>query len=106
MLRHGSLFFSNRERPIVIANRACGITARRNAMFVLNTEAPEHNFAGTRVRMLISGKDTAGVFCMMEIFGPPRRATPLHVHDREGETIMVLEGVVDVTIDGRQVSVQ
>ncbi|WP_213776605.1 cupin domain-containing protein [Caballeronia sp. dw_276] len=75
-------------------------------MFVLNTQAPEYNFAGTRIRLLISGKDTAGVFCMMEIFGPPHRATPLHVHDREEETITVLEGVVDITIDGEQVSVR
>jgi len=75
-------------------------------MFVLNTQAPEYNFAGTRIRLLISGKDTAGVFCMMEIFGPPRRATPLHVHDREEETITVLEGVVDITIDGKEVSLR
>lgn len=74
-------------------------------MFVLNTAPPEYNFAGTRIRLLMSGKETAGVFCLMEIFGPPGRATPLHVHDREEETITVLEGILDVTIDGRLVHV-
>ena len=44
-------------------------------MFVLNAQAPEYNFAGTRLRLLISGKDIAGVFCMMEIFGPTMRIT-------------------------------
>jgi len=78
----------------------------RNAMFVLNTKPPEYNFAGTRVRLLMSGKETGGAFCMMEFFGPPNRATPLHVHEREEETIVVLEGVVDVTVDGKRVSVR
>ena len=74
-------------------------------MFVLNTSPPEYNFAGTRVRLLMSGKETGGAFCMMEFFGPPKRATPLHTHEREEETIVVLEGVVDVTVDGKLVSV-
>jgi quercetin dioxygenase-like cupin family protein len=75
-------------------------------MFVLNTHPSEYNFAGTRIRLLMSGKDTGGAFCMMEILGPPGRATPLHVHDREEETITVLEGVLDVTVGGEQVSVR
>ena len=43
-------------------------------MFVLNTNPPEYNFAGTRMRLLMSGKETGGAFCMMEFFGPPNRA--------------------------------
>jgi quercetin dioxygenase-like cupin family protein len=73
-------------------------------MFVLNTNSPEYNFAGTRVRMLLSGKQTSEAFCMMEMFSPPGKGTPLHAHAREEETITVLEGVLDVIIDGKTVS--
>jgi mannose-6-phosphate isomerase-like protein (cupin superfamily) len=73
-------------------------------MFVLNTNSPEYNFAGTRVRMLMSGKQTSEAFCMMEMFSPPGKGTPLHAHAREEETITVLEGVLDVIIDGKTVS--
>jgi hypothetical protein len=41
-------------------------------MFVLNTNSPEYNFAGTRVRMLLSGKQTSEAFCMMEMFSLAR----------------------------------
>ncbi len=75
-------------------------------MAVINQDPAEFNLAGARVRLLMSGKQTAGVFCMMEVIGPPGRSTPMHVHDREEETIHVLEGVVDATIDGRLVRLQ
>lgn len=75
-------------------------------MFVLNTESPEYSFAGTRVRLLMSGAQTGGAFCMMEMFSPPGKDTPTHMHHREEETITVLEGVLDVTIEDKPVRVQ
>lgn len=75
-------------------------------MFVLNTNSHEYNFAGTRVRMLMSGKQTNDAFCMMEMFSPPGKGTPLHAHANEEETITVLEGVLDVIIEGKTVRVR
>ncbi|WP_181969727.1 cupin domain-containing protein [Paraburkholderia sp. DHOC27] len=72
-------------------------------MFVLNTDAPEYNFAGTRVRLLMSGQQTGETFCMMEMFSPPGKGTPLHAHSREEETITMLEGTLDVLIEGETV---
>jgi quercetin dioxygenase-like cupin family protein len=42
----------------------------------------------------------------MEMFAPPGKSTPMHRHAREDETLVVLEGVVDVTIDGEPVQVR
>lgn len=58
--------------------------------------APEYGFAGTRVRMLLTGRQTDGAFCMMEMSGPPGTSTPTHVHTREDETVHVVEGELDV----------
>jgi quercetin dioxygenase-like cupin family protein len=74
-------------------------------MFVLSSPSPEYNFAGTRVRLLMSGEQTGGAFCMMEMFSPPGKDTPTHMHEREEETITVLDGVLDVTVEGELVRV-
>lgn len=58
----------------------------------------EYNFAGSRARLLMSGNDTAGAFSIMEMFAPPGKSTPRHRHEAEDETVLVLEGTVDVTI--------
>lgn len=75
-------------------------------MFVLNTHPAEYNFAGSRTRLLMSGKDTGGAFCLMEMFGAPGKSTPLHMHEREEETLTVLEGVMDITVGDTQISVR
>ena len=66
--------------------------------------ALEYNFAGSRARVLLSGKDSGGAVSVMEMFAPPGKSTPLHAHAHEEETVIVLDGVVDVTIDGVTVS--
>lgn len=70
---------------------------------ILNDKPLEYNFAGARVRLLTSGDDTGGAFCMLEMFSPPGKATPLHVHEREDETITVLEGHVNLTVGDQEV---
>ncbi|WP_144144793.1 cupin domain-containing protein [Paraburkholderia sp. BCC1884] len=60
----------------------------------------EYDFGGSRARMLVSGKHTAGSYCMIEIFSPAGRATPTHRHQHEDETIHMLEGALDVNIEG------
>ena len=74
-------------------------------MHVLNQSKEGKLFTGSRVKVLMSGKDTGGQFCMMEFQGPAGRSTPMHVHDREEETVHVLEGQLEVTIDNENVLV-
>jgi len=69
-------------------------------MPVSNPTLREFNFAGSKVRLLISGEQSSGAFCMLEMTSPSGRSTPMHRHDREEETVYVLEGVLTVTLAG------
>ncbi|WP_345815155.1 cupin domain-containing protein [Paraburkholderia sp. PREW-6R] len=60
----------------------------------------EYDFGGSRARLLVSGEQSAGSYCMIEIFSPAGRATPNHKHGREDETIHMLDGELDVDIEG------
>ena len=55
-------------------------------------------FTGSRVRELIAGRETGGQFCMLEFVSPAGRGTPLHVHERETESVHLLSGELHVTV--------
>jgi NADPH2:quinone reductase len=63
-------------------------------------------FTGSRVRTLLSGKETDGAYCMLEFRGPPGRSTPLHMHERETEAVHLLDGQLDITMGGTTVHLQ
>lgn len=63
-------------------------------------------FTGSKVKVLMSGKDTMGQFCMLEFIGPSGRSTPLHSHDREEETIHMLSGQLEVTMGDETVTLR
>ncbi|CAM2156522.1 Cupin domain-containing protein [Pararobbsia alpina] len=69
-------------------------------MFVKTTQPTEYDFGGSRTRMLISGAQSGGAYCMLEIFSPAGRATPRHRHQNEDETIHMIDGVLGVEIEG------
>ncbi|MEA2789238.1 MAG: hypothetical protein QOG73_1644 [Acetobacteraceae bacterium] len=60
-------------------------------------------FFGTRIRILVSGAQTGGAFCVLEVRSPAGNATPPHVHHRETETLHLLEGGITAVVDGRPV---
>ena len=66
-----------------------------------NIPAVDYDFGGSHARMLVSGKQSAGSYCMLEITSPAGRATPNHKHEHEEETIHVLDGELSVNIEGR-----
>jgi quercetin dioxygenase-like cupin family protein len=70
-------------------------------MYASNQAPVEYDFGGSRARVLVPGASTGNAWCLLEIFSPAGRATPLHRHEREDETLVVLEGALDVTVDGR-----
>jgi quercetin dioxygenase-like cupin family protein len=55
-------------------------------------------FTGSRVRELIAGRETGGQFCMLEFTSPAGRGTPLHMHERETESVHLLSGELIVTV--------
>lgn len=65
-----------------------------------NIKPVDYDFGGSHARLLVSGKQSAGSYCMIEIFSPAGRATPTHRHQHEDETIHMLEGELDVNIEG------
>ncbi|PVX85936.1 cupin domain-containing protein [Paraburkholderia unamae] len=69
-------------------------------MFVINNKPTEYDFGGSRTRLLVPGEQTGGAWCMLEIFAPAGRSTPTHRHEREDETLMLLEGQLEVVVDG------
>ena len=54
---------------------------------------------GDTYTILLSGKDTAGQFCLIDMHVPPGGGPPPHRHDFE-ETFSVLEGELEATFRG------
>jgi mannose-6-phosphate isomerase-like protein (cupin superfamily) len=50
---------------------------------------------------LLYGEDTAGAFSLAIATLDPGGGPPMHVHEREDETYVILSGTVEVTIDER-----
>jgi quercetin dioxygenase-like cupin family protein len=48
---------------------------------------------------LLTGKDTAGKYCLIDMHVPPGGGPPPHRHDLE-ETFIVLEGEIETTFRG------
>jgi quercetin dioxygenase-like cupin family protein len=61
--------------------------------------------AGDIYTMLLTGEDTAGKFCLIDMQIPPGGGPPPHRHDFE-ETFSVLEGECVVTFRGEKVTVR
>jgi quercetin dioxygenase-like cupin family protein len=60
---------------------------------------------GDTYTVLLSGKDTAGRFCLIDMHIPPGGGPPAHRHDFE-ETFIVLEGEIQATFRGEQAIVE
>jgi quercetin dioxygenase-like cupin family protein len=57
-------------------------------------------FGSSLVVFKATSKQTNGAFMILELTAPRGNGTALHVHEREDETIFVLEGELDVFVDG------
>jgi quercetin dioxygenase-like cupin family protein len=62
-------------------------------------------FFGTRMRILMSGSQTGGSFCLIEVRSPAGNVVPPHRHRRETETIHVLEGGLTCATEGKRIAV-
>lgn len=60
---------------------------------------PHFNLVGDTYTVLLNGQDTAGRYCLIDMFVPPGGGPPPHRHDFE-EMFSVLEGEVEVTFRG------
>lgn len=62
---------------------------------------PHLGIVGDTYTLLLTGKDTAGRFCLIDMHVPPGGGPPPHRHDFE-ETFSVLEGEIEVTLRGEK----
>ena len=60
---------------------------------------PHVGIAGNTYTILLTGEDTAGRYCLIDMFVPPGGGPPLHRHDFE-EMFTVLEGEIEITFRG------
>lgn len=60
---------------------------------------PHIGVVGDTYTILLTGKDTAGRFCLIDMHVPPGGGPPPHRHDFE-ETFSILEGEIEVTFRG------
>jgi quercetin dioxygenase-like cupin family protein len=63
------------------------------------TGLPHLGVVGDTYTILISGEDTAGRYCLIDMYVPPGGGPPPHRHDFE-EMFTVLEGEIEVTCRG------
>jgi quercetin dioxygenase-like cupin family protein len=68
------------------------------------SRADDHNaqhigLVGDTYTNLLTGKDTAGRFCLIDMHVPPSGGPPPHRHDFE-ESFIVLEGKIEATFRG------
>jgi quercetin dioxygenase-like cupin family protein len=61
-----------------------------------NEKLPHIGLVGDTYTILLSGADTAGRFCMIDMHIPPDGGPPPHRHDFE-ETFILLEGEIEAT---------
>jgi quercetin dioxygenase-like cupin family protein len=66
---------------------------------------PHVGVAGDTYTILVMGKDTAGHYCLIDMYVPPAGGPPPHRHDFE-ESFTVLEGEVEVTFRGQEQTIR
>jgi quercetin dioxygenase-like cupin family protein len=59
------------------------------------TAGDTYDHLGLRLRMRLTGQDTAGGLALIEHVGRRGAGSPLHRHTREAETFLVLDGDLD-----------
>jgi quercetin dioxygenase-like cupin family protein len=66
---------------------------------------PHIGLAGDTYTILLTGEDTAGRYCLIDMLVPPGGGPPPHRHDFE-EMFTILEGDIEVTFRGAKSVVQ
>jgi quercetin dioxygenase-like cupin family protein len=66
---------------------------------------PHLGIVGDTYTILLTGKDTAGRYCLMEMYIPPGGGPPPHRHDFE-ESFTVTEGELEATFRGGKLVVR
>jgi quercetin dioxygenase-like cupin family protein len=66
---------------------------------------PHIGLVGDTYTITVTGEDTAGCFCVIDMHVPPGGGPPPHRHDFE-ETFILLEGAMEATFRGEKLTVR
>lgn len=69
-------------------------------LIVETADRPAFWVVGDRYTVLLSAEETGGAFSLFEFVVPAGRGSPPHIHHREDETFVVIEGLVEFTVAG------
>jgi quercetin dioxygenase-like cupin family protein len=58
-------------------------------------------FLGQLYRVRVSGRDTAGMFALMDTEATRGHGSPMHLHRHDVEVFVVLDGTLRVVVDGQ-----
>lgn len=61
-------------------------------------EGVEHIVLGDHQTLKLTGKDTSGLYTLIEQYNNPGMEIPLHVHQDEDELFHVLEGALEIQV--------
>jgi mannose-6-phosphate isomerase-like protein (cupin superfamily) len=53
---------------------------------------------GERFTIRVSAAQTMGAYSVMEVIADPHNGVPLHIHNRENEHFIVLDGTLDIAV--------
>jgi quercetin dioxygenase-like cupin family protein len=71
----------------------------------INQDLPHISLVGDTYTILLSGEDTAGRYCLVDMYIPPQGGPGPHRHDFE-ETFILLEGEMEATFRGKKTTVR
>ncbi len=74
---------------------------KRNLTLAQPDHLPHIGLAGDTYTITVTGEETAGRFCLIDMYVPPGGGPPPHRHDFE-ETFILLEGEMEATFRGKK----
>lgn len=81
-------------------------TAQSEPKIVKSTEGRKLNVMGDNQTIKLSGKDTNGLYTLIEQNNDPGIGIPPHVHENEDEVFHVLEGLVEMSIGDQKTTLE
>lgn len=78
---------------------------KRSLTLAQPDELPHIGLVGDTYTITVTGEDTGGRFCVIDMHIPPGGGPPPHRHDFE-ETFILLDGEVEATFRGRKLTVR
>jgi quercetin dioxygenase-like cupin family protein len=80
------------------------ITPTRSARALSTEDGDARWFLGSLAVVKLTGEDTDRQFSLVELVGAKGEMPPLHVHHRDDETFLIVEGELSFYVDGRVLS--